>query len=395
VALFVVGFLAFFFAVFFFAGFPVAGFFFGICELAVVELSANRPMIESYQQAESWQRESWQLLFSAAEPDYDSRVLNGETMPMDESAEFPETTIVEVADQFCAAAEMLLRAKSVGPSAVLVNAALATELYIKSLNSRWVSHPEPDFDESYIVTTQSNTKGHDLTKLFEELPDDVQAEITTAFPGIDSLLSIYSLAFESERYGFELLSRPYDSRPIIDMVNLAKAFRTYVKSKNPIRFEISSDAKTERQKKDAAIAAQRVRNDLKVLSHTLSNVRELATGKLESPEKLMVYYAGYTAMRSIWDAKTRGGKLSTGNADLDKELKNKEGRFIFRVNQEISHSIGDETKTLLRVVTFKYWAKLVLKQWGDELEEMVLPAENENGPAPGTVPAGAASESVA
>jgi hypothetical protein len=120
-----------------------------------------------------------------------------------------------------------------------------------------------------------------------------------------------------------------------------------------------------RVKTDAGIVARRVRNDLKVLKYLLEKVNDLAVGKLESPEKLVVFYAGYTAMRSIWDAKTRGGKHSTGNSKLDKELKNKTGRFIFRVNKEISHSIGEETKTLLRVVTFRFWAKRILEQWGN------------------------------
>ena len=82
----------------------------------------------------------------------------------------------------------------------------------------------------------------------------------------------------------------------------------------------------------------------------------------------MVFYAGYTAMRSLWEVKTRKGKLSTGDAKLDDELKREPGKFIFRVDMEISHSIGEHTNTLLRVVTFKYWAKKFLGLWEAECQ---------------------------
>ena len=120
----------------------------------------------------------------------------------------------------------------------------------------------------------------------------------------------------------------------------------------------------QRKKTDPLITEKRVSNDIKVLRYLVDNWKELSVGKLESPEKLMVFYAGYTAMRSVWDAKTRGGKDSTGCKDLDNELVNESGKLIFRMNVEVSHSIGIHSKTLLRVATFKYWAKRILTHWG-------------------------------
>ena len=119
-----------------------------------------------------------------------------------------------------------------------------------------------------------------------------------------------------------------------------------------------------RGKTDSAVVDKRLQNDLKVLRYLLDNVQTLAVGKLESPEKLSMFYAGYTAMRSIWEVKRSRGEIPTGNPALDSELRNEPGRFIFRVNKEVSHSIGEHTKTLLRVTTFKYWAKLFLAEWG-------------------------------
>jgi hypothetical protein len=118
-----------------------------------------------------------------------------------------------------------------------------------------------------------------------------------------------------------------------------------------------------RDKTDAGLREKRVHNDLKVLRYLVKNVRELAVGRLESPQKLATFYAGYTAMRSLWDVKTNGGKLPTGDPELDEQLKKNSGCFIFRVNVEISHSIGEHSKTLLRVTTFRFWANRLLAIW--------------------------------
>jgi len=64
-----------------------------------------------------------------------------------------------------------------------------------------------------------------------------------------------------------------------------------------------------RTKTDRRIQAKRESNDLKVLKYLTNNVSTLAIGRLESPEKLTVFYAGYTAMRSLWEARTQKGKI--------------------------------------------------------------------------------------
>ena len=119
----------------------------------------------------------------------------------------------------------------------------------------------------------------------------------------------------------------------------------------------------DRRQTDHELREERVQRDLKVLRYLYDNVDTMASGRLESPEKLVLFYAGFTAMRSIWDARTCNGKKLTGNPRLDEDMKNETGNLIFRVNMEISHSIGEHSKTLLRKATFKYWAKRVLKQW--------------------------------
>lgn len=120
-----------------------------------------------------------------------------------------------------------------------------------------------------------------------------------------------------------------------------------------------------RKKTDARLRRKRLNNDLKVLRYCLENLDKLATGGLESAAKLTVFYAGYTAMRSIWEIKTDHGKNIPTDPKLRQHLrKDDPDGLIFRTNQEVSHSIGNPTKPLLRVTTFRYWAKTILKLWG-------------------------------
>lgn len=114
---------------------------------------------------------------------------------------------------------------------------------------------------------------------------------------------------------------------------------------------------------DKRLQAKRIANDIKVLRYLITNVKSLAKGRKESPEKLVIFYAGYSAMRSLWEVKTNKGTISTGDAALDVELSREPGRFIFRVDVEVSHSIGNHTKTLLRVATFRYWGNKILALW--------------------------------
>ena len=112
------------------------------------------------------------------------------------------------------------------------------------------------------------------------------------------------------------------------------------------------------------ITARRTANDIKVLKHIMKNLDTLATGRTESPQKLMVFYAAYTAMRSLWEVKTNHGKLPSGDSALDAYSYTKPGHLVFRVNMEVAHSIGTPTKTLLRVAILKRWGRKILRLWG-------------------------------
>ena len=115
------------------------------------------------------------------------------------------------------------------------------------------------------------------------------------------------------------------------------------------------------QKQDQKLKDKRTRDDIKVLNYLMdkNNRDKLATGRLESPQKLVVFYAGYIAMRRLWETKTNRGKLKTGDKELD-AAKNEPGSFIYRIEKEIAHPLGYQTSTLFKVTKFKYWGKKIL-----------------------------------
>ena len=86
------------------------------------------------------------------------------------------------------------------------------------------------------------------------------------------------------------------------------------------------------------------------------NLNNNATGRLESPQKLVVFFAGYIAMRRIWEVKTNHGEIRTGDHEIDRD-KNEPGSILYRIDKEVAHPLGLQTSTLFRVSKFKYWGR--------------------------------------
>lgn len=129
-----------------------------------------------------------------------------------------------------------------------------------------------------------------------------------------------------------------------------------------------------RDPQDQGLLDRRIKNHLNVLKYSLENVGKQGTGGLESPSKLTFMFAGYTAMRALLQIKTRNWADPTGDAVLDsiaigdaakKARKEDKENFLFRVDKEVSHPVGRETKPLLRVTTFRYWSRRVLALFGE------------------------------
>lgn len=126
--------------------------------------------------------------------------------------EIPNDHVADAADQFRNAANLLfremLRLNCVLP--VLMNAAFALELYLKSLNSKNVYH-SLEGEVGYLITTQPQ-KGHLLTKLYEGLDSEIREALLMAFqtlegrskfPSLKDALDAYDSTFMDSRYPFE------------------------------------------------------------------------------------------------------------------------------------------------------------------------------------------------
>jgi hypothetical protein len=118
----------------------------------------------------------------------------------------------------------------------------------------------------------------------------------------------------------------------------------------------------QRNPQDPKLKNKRIRDHAKVLRflmHT-DNLTKNATGRLESPQKLVIFYAGYIAMRRIWEVKTNGGKIPTGDPEFDKDKNKDKDCIIYRIDKEVAHPLGLETSTLFRIAKFKYWGRKFL-----------------------------------
>ena len=117
----------------------------------------------------------------------------------------------------------------------------------------------------------------------------------------------------------------------------------------------------QRNPQDARLRTKRIEDHVKVLKFLMAtdNLKNNATGRLESPQKLVIFYAGYIAMRRIWEEKTNHGTIQTGDSELDTNKKD-ECSIIYRIDKEVAHPLGLETSTLFRISKFKYWGRKFL-----------------------------------
>ena len=72
----------------------------------------------------------------------------------------------------------------------------------------------------------------------------------------------------------------------------------------------------DRKAQDPNLRAKRIKDHVKVLRFLLESLRSQVTGKLESPQKLAVFFAGYIAMRRMWEVNTESGKFKNGDAEI-------------------------------------------------------------------------------
>lgn len=107
---------------------------------------------------------------------------------------------------------------------------------------------------------------------------------------------------------------------------------------------------------------KRIQDHIKVLEFLMNdnNLKNHAIGPLESPQKMVIFFAGYVAMRRMWEVKTNCGRSLTGDAEIDIK-KSDPSSIISRIDKEVAHPLGLQNPTLFRIATFKYWGKKFIK----------------------------------
>jgi hypothetical protein len=116
---------------------------------------------------------------------------------------------------------------------VLLEGALALELYLKSLSSRTVYHPL-DGVHGFQLTASPTRRTHFLQELFDEIDDPIRVELQQAYAAPPSsaaaplrdALGLYNNLFVDIRYAFE--SRGGGGTSITGLINLVRFFHRHV-----------------------------------------------------------------------------------------------------------------------------------------------------------------------
>ena len=128
-----------------------------------------------------------------------------------ERQEIPDEQVRAAADQFDTARK-LLDAMPPGSGVLLplLNcAAVALELYLKSLCAVMIDTPLADGEGLYTITAKAKAKGHGLTDQLKHIPNHVRESLDRAYaaasPGrvLSADLEEYEHIFEASRYAFE------------------------------------------------------------------------------------------------------------------------------------------------------------------------------------------------
>lgn len=156
--------------------------------------------------------------------------------------EIPDPQVRDAADQYEAAHE-LLSAQPPGSGVLLPSmntAAVAIELYLKCLSAETLHVPTGD--DSGCVTVHaapvlSGKKGHELTALFDKIPDDVRSELERAFQsatgdGCRDMLARCEGVFSASRYPFEA-GMDLSSFHLPTLMRLSRFLRKFVAGLEP------------------------------------------------------------------------------------------------------------------------------------------------------------------
>ncbi|MBU0809520.1 MAG: hypothetical protein KKD30_16625 [Gammaproteobacteria bacterium] len=118
----------------------------------------------------------------------------------------------------------------------IINATFALELYLKCLLSKTIFEGPETHEEGYTSYNRVFSKsehtgiGHDLSNLYQQLPEEARAGIEKAnkeLSGKDSLSNFFNknkAHFVSWRYSFEGNAEPYCAQDVISALEAMKCY---------------------------------------------------------------------------------------------------------------------------------------------------------------------------
>jgi hypothetical protein len=175
------------------------------------------------------------------------------TQPWKTRREIPDMQVLDAAEQYDDARQLLER-QPLGSGVLLPQmnaAAIAVELFLKSLSTKSIFVQQTDFD-GCIVHAKPDVPNHHLVELFDNVPDDIRddlelrfktSELTRFATCLRDLLATYEGLFTASRYPFEpkrdVLQYPFTARDIRDypldpLMELSAFLRTFIAGLTPV-----------------------------------------------------------------------------------------------------------------------------------------------------------------
>jgi hypothetical protein len=164
--------------------------------------------------------------------------------PWKKRREIPDPQVRDAAEQYDDARQLLQQQPpGTGVLLPLLNtAAVAVELFLKSLSSKLVHVPVDSFEGLSTVHAVPEQKHHRLVELFDSIQDDVRRQLESSFASyttgqagtsLRDLLLQYEGLFAVSRYPFEPATniRKY---PLMPLMELSTFFRKFVADLEPI-----------------------------------------------------------------------------------------------------------------------------------------------------------------
>ncbi len=170
--------------------------------------------------------------------------MSSSKQPWKKRRAIPDPQVQDAAEQYDDARQLLQQQPpGSGVLLPLLNAAaVAVELFLKSLSSELIHVQVKDFDGLSTVHAEPELKHHRLVILFDNISDNVRLQLESDFAtsalgqggtSLRDLLVMYEGLFATSRYPFESKAdiRKY---PLMPLMDLSAFLRRFVASMEPI-----------------------------------------------------------------------------------------------------------------------------------------------------------------